>query len=96
MTNSLQAHTKSDQQFQIRSELNFMPISLQTHTKAPSKLRFSDLKFALSTTIDSAKSPRMMGSDKIIEKNILVKTFILYFLTKNCTWKTITESSKKK
>jgi hypothetical protein len=42
MTNSLQAHTKIDQQFKIRSDLNLMTISLQTHTKTPSKLKFSD------------------------------------------------------
>jgi hypothetical protein len=42
MTNSLQAHTNSDLQFQIRSDLYLMTISLQTHTKTPSKLKFGD------------------------------------------------------
>jgi hypothetical protein len=51
MTNSLQAHTKIDQQFQIKSDLNLMAISLQTHYKTPSKLKFCDLKFALSIQI---------------------------------------------
>jgi hypothetical protein len=47
MTNSLQAHTKSDQQFQIRIDLGLMTISIQTHTKTPSKLKLCDKKFAL-------------------------------------------------
>jgi hypothetical protein len=38
MTNSLQGQTKGDKQFQIRSDLNLVTISLQTHTKTPSKL----------------------------------------------------------
>ncbi len=42
MINSLQAHTKSDQQFQISSDLNLKTISLQSHTKIPSKLKFGD------------------------------------------------------
>jgi hypothetical protein len=46
MTNSLQAHTKSDKQFQIRSDLNLMTISLQTDSKTPSKLKLGDQKFA--------------------------------------------------
>jgi hypothetical protein len=40
MANYLQVYTKSDQQFQIRSDLNFMTISLQTHTKTPYELKF--------------------------------------------------------
>jgi hypothetical protein len=42
MTNSLQVRTKSEQQFQIRSDLNLETISLQTHNKTPSKLKFGD------------------------------------------------------
>jgi hypothetical protein len=41
-TNSLQAHTKSNQQFQISSVLDLMSISLQTYTKIPSKLKFGE------------------------------------------------------
>jgi hypothetical protein len=40
MTNSLQAHTKGDQQFKITSDLDLITISLQTHTKTHSKLKF--------------------------------------------------------
>jgi hypothetical protein len=35
-------HTKSEQQKQMWSDLKFMTISLQSHTKTLSKLRFKD------------------------------------------------------
>jgi hypothetical protein len=51
MSKSLQAHTKRDKQFQIRSDLSLMKISIQTQTKTLIKLKFGDLKFALSLKI---------------------------------------------
>jgi hypothetical protein len=42
MTNSLQAHTKSDYQFEIGIDLNLKTISLETQTQTSSKLKFCD------------------------------------------------------
>jgi hypothetical protein len=40
--NSLKAHTKSDQQFQIKSDLNLVTIAHQAYAKTPSKLKLCD------------------------------------------------------
>jgi hypothetical protein len=47
MSKSLQAHTESDKQFQIVSDLSLMTLSHQDHYKTHSKLKLFDLKFAL-------------------------------------------------
>jgi hypothetical protein len=59
MTNSLQAQTKSDKQFQIMSDLNLMTSSLETHTKTLSKLKFGDKNFVLRKSLSHKKHAKV-------------------------------------